>query len=55
VKSADGGRGLIDDRVDTVASGVKRAPDPVRISCVWNVETPSGPVTSPWVLPVSRP
>jgi len=43
VKSADGGRGLIDDRVDTVASGVKRAPDPVRISCVWNVVTPSGP------------
>jgi len=32
-------------RVDTIAPGVKRAPNPSRVSCVWNTETPSGSAT----------
>ena len=32
-------------RVDTIVPGVKRAPNPSRVSCVWNMETPSGSAT----------
>ena len=40
--AAGGGRGHIDDRVDTVIPGIQRAPNPSRVLRVWNVETPSG-------------
>jgi hypothetical protein len=40
-------------RVDTVVPGVQRPPNPSRISCVWNTETPTGSGAPPGG-PVSR-
>ena len=52
-KSADDDRGLIDGRVDTVASGVKRAPDPAVSHTCETWKPRPGPGTR-W-CPVSRP
>jgi hypothetical protein len=35
-------------RVDTIVPGVERAPNPSRVSCVRNTETPSGSAMPMW-------